>query len=141
MIKIDKLKNIVDSLVLYSSFNIIIISQKEEYIKNIIDYLLQVSPYRFEVVYIDKAEKLMEIYNKQNRFVGIMIAENAEAFIERTKAYLLEVFTSYNYEENQVAEEKVIKEMPNIIRKLNARFLYIDQETDSEVKEHIALNE
>lgn len=135
LIKIDKLENVIDSLVLYSSFNIIIISKEEKYIQRVLNYLMRVSPYRFEVVNINHPDKLLYLYRNRERFIGVAVADSPEAFEKMLENYLIQSLTTYNYDFNKVDIEKVKEALPDVIHKLNARYLFIDQSVDEEIKE------
>lgn len=135
LIKIDKLESVIDNLVLYSSFNIVIIAKEERFIQRVLNYLLRVSPYRFEVVNINHPDKLLYLYRNRERFIGVIIADSPEEFEKLIERYLIESLTTYNYDYNKVDLEKVKASLPDVIHRLNARYLYIDQIADKEIED------
>lgn len=135
LIKIDKLETVIDNLVLYSSFNIVIIAKEERFIRRVLNYLFRVSPYRFEVVNINHPDKLLYLYRNRERFIGVIVADSPEEFEKLIEKYLIESLTTYNYDYNKVDLEKVKASLPDVIHRLNARYLYIDQIADKEIED------
>lgn len=134
LIKVDKLESVIDNLVLYSSFNIILIAKEEKYVQRVLDYLFRVSPYRFETVFINSPDQLLYVYRLKSKFIGVVLAETPEQFESVIEDYLVKSLTTYNYSCNQIEVEKVKASIPDVIQRLNAKYLFIDQTIDKELK-------
>lgn len=134
LIKVDKLNSVIDNLVLYSSFNIILIANEEKYVQRVLDYLFRVSPYRFETVFINSPDQLLYVYRLKNKFIGIVLAETPEQFESVIEDYLVKSLTTYNYSYNQIDTDKVKASIPDVIHRLNAKYLFIDQTVDKELE-------
>jgi len=72
----------------------------------VLNYLLRVSPYRFEVVNIDHPDKLLYLYRSRDRFIGVVVANSPEDFEKLIENYLTQSLTTYNYDYNKVDIKK-----------------------------------